>query len=484
MAGELLQIYKINEVYNKIICDPDIAYELREFFTFTVPGYQFTPAFKNKMWDGKYRLYNPLNALLYSGLLSYVEEFARLREYEIEYMSDFNANEFSLKEAKEFIKTLNLTLEPRDYQIDSFTHCVRNNRTLLLSPTSSGKSLIIYMLIMYYNAKTLLIVPNTGLIHQMASDFLSYGYDDPDNIHKIFSGQEKYGNQTLFISTWQSLHRLPKDYFDQFDLVIGDEAHGFKAKSLTSIMTKLEDCKYRFGTTGTLDGTKINKLVLEGLFGSTYQVITTSEMIDQKFASDFYIKNIVLNYPDQIKKLAVKLTYQQEIDYLYQLNARNRFILNLALSLEGNTIILFRYVEKHGKILYDMLKQLAPDKEVYFIAGEVDGKERNNIRNKINNTDNSITIASEGTTSTGVNIPKLNNIIFASPSKGRIKNLQSIGRLLRLSENKEYATLYDISDDLSWKLKKNYTLLHFIERIKIYNEEKFKYKTYKVNLKV
>ena len=131
-----------------------------------------------------------------------------------------------------------------------------------------------------------------------------------------------------------------------------------------------------------------------------------------------------------------------------------------------------------------MLKQLAPNKEIYFIAGEVDGEERNNIRNRINNTNNSITIASEGTTSTGVNIPKLNNIIFASPSKGRIKNLQSIGRLLRLSENKEYATLYDISDDLSWKLKKNYTLLHFIERIKIYNEEKFKYKTYKVNLKV
>ena len=480
----MIQIYKINEVYNKIICDPDIACELREFFTFTVPGYQFTPAFKNKMWDGKYRLYNPLNALLYSGLLSYVEEFVRLREYEIEYMSNFNANEFSLKEAKEFIKTLNLTLEPRDYQIDSFTHCIRNNRTLLLSPTSSGKSLIIYMLIRYYNAKTLLIVPNTGLIHQMASDFLSYGYDDPDNIHKIFSGQEKYGNQTLFISTWQSLHRLPKNYFDQFDLVIGDEAHGFKAKSLTSIMTKLENCKYRFGTTGTLDGTKINKLVLEGLFGPTYQVITTSEMIEQKFASDLYIKNIVLNYPDQIKKLAVKLTYQQEIDYLYQLNSRNRFILNLALSLEGNTIILFRYVEKHGKILYDMLKQLAPDKEIYFIAGEVDGEERNIIRNKINNTDNSITIASEGTTSTGVNIPKLNNIIFASPSKGRIKNLQSIGRLLRLSENKENATLYDISDDLSWKLKKNYTLLHFLERIKIYNEERFKYKTYKVNLKI
>ena len=480
----MIQIEKINEVYNKIYAEPHILMELSDFFTFTVPGYQFSPAFKNRQWDGKIRLLSPLTGRLYAGLLSYVEEFASIRNYEIEYLSDYNANEFSVKEAKDFIKTLNLTLTPRDYQIESFIHCVRHNRTLLLSPTASGKSLIIYLLIRYYNLKTLLIVPNTGLIHQMASDFFSYGYDDSDNIHKIFSGQEKYGRQTIFISTWQSIYKLPKEYFDQFDLVIGDEAHGFKAKSLIDIMTKLENCKYRFGTTGTLDGTKTNKLVLEGLFGPVKQVITTHEMIQKKFASDFEIKNIVLNYDDTYRKQVIKLSYQDEIDFLFQLKKRNKFIINLALSLEGNTIILFRYVEKHGKILYDMLKETNPDFPIHFIAGEVSGTERDNIRQLINTYDKSITIASEKTTATGVNIPKLHNFIFASPSKARIGNLQAIGRLLRLSEDKDMATLYDISDDFSWKSKANYTLQHFIERVKIYNDEKFKYKTYRVNLKL
>lgn len=478
----MLKISKVNEVYIKVDCSPDIAYELKDFFTFKIPGYQYMPAYRNKYWDGNVYLYNPLTQQIYTGLLPYIEEFAKFRDYDITYLDDFLCSEFSIKEAKQFCKTLNLTLEPRDYQIESFAHCVRDSRMLLLSPTSSGKSLIIYLLYRYYNKKTLLIVPNTGLIHQMRSDFHSYGYDDLDNIHTIFSGKEKAGRQQLFISTWQSIYKLPKKWFDQFDVVIGDEAHGFKSKSLVSIMTKLENCKYRFGTTGTLDGTQTHKLVLEGLFGPVRQVITTSQLIDKGFAASFKIKNIVLNYSDPIKKNIAKCTYQQEIDYLCQSKKRNRFILNLALSLKGNTLVLFRYVDKHGKILYKSLLDSSPEVPVYFIAGEVEGEVRDEIRKIINEHDNSITFASEGTMSTGVNIPKLNNIIFASPSKGRIKILQSIGRVLRIADNKDKAELFDISDDMSWKTHKNYTLLHFFERVKLYSSEQFPYKTYRVFL--
>jgi superfamily II DNA or RNA helicase len=143
---------------------------------------------------------------------------------------------------------------------------------------------------------------------------------------------------------------------------------------------------------------------------------------------------------------------------------------------------LFRYVDRHGKVLYNDLVNIKSDKQIFYISGEVDGIHRDEIRYKINNSKNSITIASEGTTSTGVNIPELNNIIFASPSKSRIKTLQSIGRVLRKTKNKTKATLFDISDDLTWNNKKNYTLFHFMERIKIYNEEQFDYKIYKVSL--
>jgi type I site-specific restriction endonuclease len=122
------------------------------------------------------------------------------------------------------------------------------------------------------------------------------------------------------------------------------------------------------------------------------------------------------------------------------------------------------------------------DRSVYWVSGEVSGEQREEIRKVVEKESNAIIVASFGTFSTGVNIKNLHNIIFASPSKSRIRNLQSIGRGLRKSNTKTSSTLYDIADNLSWKTKKNYTLLHFMERVKIYNEEKFEYKIYKVNL--
>ena len=485
---DLVQIEKINEVYNKIIAEPSLVVEMAEYFTFDVPGAKFMPAVRNKFWDGKIRLLQPMSGYLYAGLNRYVEEFCKSRNYQLEYITDFADDEFSIKEAKEFISTLKLTLEPRDYQLNAFVHAVREKRTLLLSPTASGKSLIIYLLMRYYcgltQGKCLIIVPTTSLVHQLASDFGDYGYNSDARVHTIFSGQDKQTNKPVTISTWQSLYKLPKDYFSQFEVIIGDEAHLFKAKSLTSIMTKLENTKYRFGFTGTLDGTQTHKLVLEGLFGPVRKITTTSELIEQKILSDFRIKAIVLSYPDEIRKMIIRSDYQNEIDYIVRLQARNNFIRNLVLSLEGNTLLLFQFVEKHGKALYDMINANASDRKIFFIHGGTEAEVREQTRKIVENEERSIIVASFGTFSTGINIRNLHNIIFASPSKSRIRNLQSIGRGLRKSENKVTATLYDIADDMSWKSKKNFTLLHFLERIKIYNEEKFDYKIYKVNLNI
>ena len=231
-----------------------------------------------------------------------------------------------------------------------------------------------------------------------------------------------------------------------------------------------------------MDGTQTHKLVLEGLFGPVRKVTTTKELIDQKHLAEFKIKAIVLSYPDEVKKAAAQFDYQTEIDYLVRLQERNNFIKNLALSLEGNTLVLYQFVEKHGVPLANMLQ--GNDRSVYFVSGDVDGDDREEIRKVVENESNAIIVASFGTFSTGVNIKNLHNIIFASPSKSRIRNLQSIGRGLRKSNTKSAATLFDIADDLTWKSRKNFTILHFIERIKIYNEEKFKYKIYNVSLKI
>ena len=477
-----VSIKKLNEVYNEIICEPSIAYELKDYFTFSVPGAKFTPAYKNKVWDGNIYLYNPLTRLLYGGLNSYVEEFCRSRNYVVDYTNDLSSDEFSLKEAKDFVEKLKPTMQPRDYQMEAFVHAVRERRALLLSPTSSGKSFIIYLLMRYYSARTLIIVPTTSLVSQLASDFSDYGFLSDRFVHRIFAGQDKQTNKPITISTWQSIYKMDKKYFEQFDVVIGDEAHLFKAKSLITIMTKLDKCKYRFGFTGTLDGTSTNKLVLEGLFGAVRVVTTTSELIENKYAADFKIKAIVLSYSDEIRQLVSKMNYQSEMDYIVRLEARNRFVRNLALSLEGNTLLLFQFVDKHGKGLFETLKKEAGDRPVHYVSGSVDADEREEIRKIVETQSNAIIVASYGTFSTGINIKNLHNVIFSSPTKSRIRNLQSIGRGLRRSETKTESTLYDISDDMSWKTKKNFTLLHFMERIKIYNEEKFPYKIYKVSI--
>ena len=164
---------------------------------------------------------------------------------------------------------------------------------------------------------------------------------------------------------------------------------------------------------------------------------------------------------------------------------RNKFIKNLAVSLKGNTLILYQYVDKHGKILYDLITNTKNigDRKVFFIYGKTDVETRENVRSITEKEENAIIIASYGTFSTGINIRNLHNVIFSSPSKSRVRNLQSIGRALRIGDKKEKAILYDIADDLRYKNHMNYTLKHFVERTKIYNEEKFVYKLYKIGLK-
>jgi superfamily II DNA or RNA helicase len=480
---EKIIVQKHDEVHVKVLCDAGTAYEIQDYFTFLVPGYQFMPAYRNKMWDGKIRLYNVYTKTLYMGLLEYLVKFASERDYEVEFDGIEQADEFSLFEAKEFAETLGLPFEPRDYQYKAFVHSVRNRRGLLLSPTASGKSLIIYLLVRWFNAKTLVIVPTTSLVHQLASDFKDYGWNSEDTCHKVMAGVDKVSDKQVIISTWQSVYKLNKEYFDQFDVVIGDEAHLFKAKSLMTLLEKMTDCKYRYGLTGTLDGTQTHKLVLEGLFGPVKKVTTTKELMDNKQLADFRIKALALNYSDAERQEVTKMKYQQEMDFLVRHEKRNRFIRNLTISQEGNTLLLFQYVEKHGRVLFDDINNRVGDKrKVFFIHGGTDAEDREEIRKITEQSEDAIIIASFGTFSTGVNIRNLHNIIFASPSKSRIRNLQSIGRGLRLSENKKVATLYDIVDDLKWKSRKNFTLEHFLERMKTYNEEKFKVKLYKIEI--
>jgi superfamily II DNA or RNA helicase len=482
-----LILHKKNEAYIQFECDRGIAQELSDYFTFFVPGHQFTPAYKSRIWDGKIRLADLRSFTIYHGLVPYIEIFCKERDYTLEIDSDVSVTQnFSLIEAKEFVDTLKLPHEIRDYQLKSFVQAIRNKRMLLLSPTASGKSLILYCIIRYLqieNKRGLLIVPTTSLVEQMYKDFEDYGYDSEQYCHRQYSGKEKHTNKFLTITTWQSIYKNPGEYFEQFDFVLGDEAHQFKAKSLTTILSGCVNAKYRIGTTGTLDGTQTHKLVLEGLFGPVYKATTTADLIDKGQLASFKIKCLILKHPESVCKMAKSWDYNQELEYIVLNKARNDFIRNLALSLNGNTLILFQFVEKHGKSLYANIKEHAKNRHVFFVFGGTDVEIRESVRSITEKERDAIIVASYGTFSTGVNIRNLHNIIFASPSKSRIRNLQSIGRGLRIGDNKDEAVLFDISDDFRIGKYTNYTLKHFVDRVKIYDDEKFNYKFYNIELK-
>jgi len=474
-----LIISKINDVYVKVDTEPNIGRELVDFFTFEVPGARFMPTYKSRVWDGKIRLYNQMTGEIYFGLIPYVEEFAKRNDISIEYGEGVK-DEGEHRDAvlggfvrRVSPKSNGKSLQLRDYQMDAFVHAVRNNRSLSLSPTASGKSLIIYLLSRWYESnRVLILVPTTSLVEQMYTDFLDYGYVE-SKMQKIYQGHSREITKEVTISTWQSLYKMPKKYFEQFGCILGDEVHLFKAKSLTNIMNKMHQTQYRHGFTGTLDGMQTHRLVLEGLFGSVNKVTSTKELMDKKTLAKLNIKCIVLQYPDADRKFMKDMNYQDEVDLLVRDERRNKFIVNLTTHLKGNTLVLFQFVEKHGAVLYDMMKDL--DRKVFYVWGGTDTKTREDIREITEKEKDAIIVASYGTFSTGINIRNLHNVVFSSPSKSRIRVLQSIGRGLRTNQNKSGATLLDIADDLTWKSRQNFTLRHFMERINIYNEEEFDY---------
>ena len=343
----MIKVKKLNTVYLQIEAEADVRRELTDYFSFEVPGYKFTPQFRNRVWDGKIRLYSYATGQLYVGLYPYLKDWCNKKNIEIEENNEIHTiQSHTAADIDELVKSYELSITPRDYQIDAFKYALDYERGLILSPTASGKSLIAYLLVRHYlnviDNNILIIVPTTSLVEQLYKDFKDYGFDVENNVSRNYHGYEIEEGKRIVISTWQSLYKLPKTFFADFGAVIGDEAHLFKAVSLTKIMTKLTDCKYRIGMTGTLDGTKTHKLVLEGLFGRVNKVVSTRELIEKKQLADLKIVCLVLKHTEAEAKAIYKEKYHKELEYLAQSDKRNKYIRNLATALNGNTLILFQ----------------------------------------------------------------------------------------------------------------------------------------------
>jgi len=487
-------IEQLNASKIKVLSDKSIALDIRDNYTFFAENYKHHPKFKARIWDGKIRMFNTQNRTMPAGLIQNLSTFLKSQNYEYEVKNAFKTEPVSMDEINKFIETLNLPehLVPRDYQLEAIFAAINSGRGIYISPTASGKSFIIYVVWRWFRdkgdiSKSILVVPTIGLVNQMFSDFKSYGFDSESNIHMITAGSDKESDKELIISTWQSIYKLPEKWFEKFQLIIGDEVHRFAAVSLNTIMNNLVNAHYRFGFSGTLDGSNVNELTLEGLFGPIVMVTTTHKLMQEGHVAKFKIKTIVLKYPEKFKKWfhRSKIDYKSEIDLIVFNEQRNRIIVDLVASIkEGNTIVFFKFVDNHGAILKPMIQKAleGTGRKFFYIDGSVTSSEREYIRHAVEKESNAVILASTGTTSTGINIVSLRNMIFTTPTKSRITVLQSIGRTLRQFNNKE-AVLYDIADDFSLGKRVNHTYRHFLERLQIYIKEKFDYKVYYKEMK-
>lgn len=499
-------VSKVNETYIKIDADNSVLRDLYEYLSFYIPNHKFHPKVKAGFWDGMIHLISS-SGNVYLGLLTNVHDFAKDQGLSVEVDSKLTlTHELSMAEANEFVKNLNLPpgYELRDYQVSAFCYAVRNRRNFLLLPTAAGKTLVDYFTLRYFvdvlKLRGLVIVPDSGLLQQLYTDFKEYsevnGWDVDAHLHLVSKDQKvKDSSKPIVVSTYQSAARREKEYFHQFQFLQGEEADTFKAKTLVYIGESMINAYYRNGVTGSLDGKTVNELVLQGLFGPIRRITTIRELQAHGHASGLRIKNLLLRPPEATVKairrtdkkdrdgnvIEEKWSWEDEKRWMAQNIPRNRFVANLAISMTRNTLVIFEQLD-HGKLLYDMIKErAAPDRSVFYVAGDVDAKDREVIRKQVEKCQNAIVVSSRVFVR-GTNIKNLHNIIRCALNKAKANNMQGIGRGLRPLEGKEFMTLYEIVDDLRWKTWENYGIKHLAERLEIYNSEGFDCKLYNIAL--
>jgi superfamily II DNA or RNA helicase len=493
----MIIINKLNESFVNLQGDYDELLTLKEHLTFKVPNAKFMPKVKAGIWSGDISLLER-NGNLPIGLYPKVKELCK--QLNIPFESNFTKTSINITEdnINSFVKEIKCNLTCRDYQIKAIIASFKQQKNIVISPTASGKSMILFLIAMLNlkinpSAKILLIVPSINLVDQMKGDFLEYGENTKlPEIHTIYSGQERHNEYPITISTWQSLQMIQdKEFFEDFDVVLVDEVHGASnstgQKSMSMVVQKLiqacSNAKMKVGVSGTIQDEKINRLQLEGLFGKINQFTNTKELMDKGTLSKLEINFLVLNYEDKIRKQCYNLPYPDEMKLITEIEQRRKFIINLAKKIKGkNVLILFRNIE-FGKMIYNDLLELELDRNIHYVSGETKGKDREETRQtSIEDTDG-IIVASIGVFATGVNIPNLDYLIFAQSQKSKIKVLQSIGRVIRKSKSKNKATVIDLVDNLSWKRKQNFSLKHGMERMELYDKEQFEYDIKEINIK-
>lgn len=480
-------IEKSNESFAQIHCDEEINHEINNLFSAFAPGYRFNPRYKHHLWDGKVRAYSAITQLLPIGLVDNLIKWCKKKNYsyKLQFFDDFKDDIDINDLEKDLDSYITGGLKIRDYQLNAVHAALTNKKGMLLSCTGSGKSLMIYSIFRYLLEKKkarriLLIVPSTMLVEQMYTDFTDYGWKDIElDVEKLYSGQKPTYKSPVLISTWQSLDKQDKSFFEKYDAIVVDEAHQAKASVLSRIVKSAFNAEYKIGTTGTLPAELSDQLLINGVLGNVVFELKSKELIDRGYLSKMTIATIYLRYPTDFIKENKDRNYPEEVKMVEEYDNRNK-VLNFVIDhtpATNNMLILVTHRE-HLDSIKKYLEKSYPDRKVSIINGSIKAKDREEIRVGLEEEDGTLLVATYKTMSTGVNIPKLHAVMLYSNSKSRIQVLQSIGRGLRKHNTKNKVIIYDIVDDLSYKTrtgktKKNYCMQHYDERYAFYKEQEF-----------
>jgi len=488
--------------------------QLEISLTRKIHNYFFHPLVKKKHWDGAICFVDKRGPIwkIPVGLWSEVFEIGEKYKIDVEILGldRIISNDLSLEEFTEWANSFfaDKELQPRDYQIEAAWRIVKFRFSSLEIATSSGKTLIAFIVLAYLKNvrginKFLMIVPNTTLIIQGAEDFEGYGLKELDNcdIQLIHGGNKNKISGGLMIGTYQSLVKQEESFFDGVEAIFVDESHQSHSKSIKEVISKCKDSIYRFGLSGTLTNrATAEHLTIQQYLGPLVMEISPKFLFDNKYATPVSIKIVKMNWLDEdIKEKLYKLRssrnskdndkldgneiFNIERKLVVASDKRLKYIVDFISKTSKNSLVLFQSVgEGYGKRIYEDLREIQADKEVFYVDGDTDPERRDYYKTKMEEGTNKVLVASFGTLSTGVSVKNIHNIFLVESYKSEVLIKQSLGRGMRLYEGKEKVNIIDFVDDFSFEGSANYLMKHSLERIEIYKREKFDYKMYNVNL--
>ena len=509
--------------------DPDIEEQLAELFRFDTHQAIFKENDDFAKWDGVYRLYDPdkNKRNLYTGLFSRLEKFAeengytilrnRAREVRTKNKYPVGATMESLRDYEDFYgedihkkpiddeEKFRATMETwevnpeinklfdrsapfysrtkaQQHEITAIINALNRRRAVLWFKSENNKHLVMCFLLQRYiqSKKTcLFMVSNKMVVDRLYEGFReSFSKEGEastfyigEHIQKLYTGLSKEVSNRVILANWESVKNQPSKWFDQFSVVIVDEINKFHSRSLISLMEKITKTKTRIGIMDSTENLKIHRLVFEGLFGPVEEVWDKTNSIE--YQSDLKVTCLRLNYPNAIKEARKGNEQHEEVKFLQQYDERNRYIRNLACTLEGNTLVLVMNTD-HGNILHNLIREkLQQDglkKDVFMSVGQIGKEDEKSILLNIKESNEWIIIASYRRIDVGFMIHSLDNVVMASPYKNDIRNLRAIGS--GLTSRNATCNLYDFMDDLRIGEWENHLIKQADKRMTIYEEEK------------